>query len=137
MSRPLDPGDLVGMHGLFSSDRDVFADSETFVVQAKADLIVAVAFRIVEIPLPARLAPQQSYAVFAPVAELSDAAKRLVRLPVGSIKPTFSIEWDKQIVSDLSIPDGMSLFAGQKQPHVPKARCQICQRGHSAILYLP
>src|SRR5690606_18498046 len=104
-----DACDLVGVHRAAAADRHIFARHEAFLAEPETDLVVALAFLVVEIPLPARLAPQPADAVVLARPEPPDAADGLVRLPFGRVEASLGVERHQQVVALVAIAFGMAL----------------------------
>jgi hypothetical protein len=121
---------LIGVHGTVAWDRNVFACHEAFIVEMKAYLVVAVAFRIVKVPLSARLAPQPADPVFFARTKAAHTASRLMRLPFGGIEASIAVQWSEEIIAFLGVSHGMALFAGKQQPNMPKFWGNVFQIGH-------
>src|SRR5690606_8923542 len=108
--RHLHPRHLIGVHGARTADRHIFAGDETLLAEPEADLVVALAFLVVEIPLTARLAPQAADPVLLALAELPHAAHVLMRLPLRRVEPPLRIERHQQIVAFLAVAFGAPLL---------------------------
>src|SRR5690606_4538144 len=106
---------------------------EALLAEAEADLVVAVALGIVEIPLPARLAAQAADTVVLAGPEIADAAMLLMRLPFRGVEAATLVERHEQVVSLVAVAGGVPLLAGEKQPHVAKFRGKVFQLGHASL----
>ncbi|KQZ21704.1 hypothetical protein ASD50_05095 [Mesorhizobium sp. Root552] len=120
----------------FIPDRYIFPGYKTLFAQAKTDLVIVLAFRIVEIPLATRLAPQASDSDFRVAGETSDPACRLVGLPYRRIKPAALVQRDEEIVAFASFSLRMFPLTGKQKPDMAKIRRKVfCQHGDFPFLH--
>lgn len=134
MVRPFDPCHLIGVYGAVAFDRNIFAGYEAFVAEMEADLVVAIAFGIVEIPLSAGLAPQPADQVFFTGAKTANAAGSPVRFPFFRIDPALARQWSEHVIALFAMPARAVLLAGKQQPDMPEFRVKILQIGHGELL---
>lgn len=90
--RLLDACHLIGMHDAVASDRNVLASDEALLTEMKSDLVVALALRVVEVPLSARLTPKAPDARLFATTEVPHTAGGLVCLPHASVEATVLVE---------------------------------------------
>ena len=92
--------------------------AEVLLAQAETDLVVPITRLVIEIPLPAGLAPQQPDAGRLTVPKISDATGVARFLPFQRIKESFVVERNQKIIAFFPISLRMVFAASENQPHV-------------------
>ncbi|CAN0656795.1 protein of unknown function (plasmid) [Nitratireductor aquimarinus] len=129
--KPFDQLHLKGVHLAFSGDGNIFALPEAFLSEAEADLVIALAFLVVEIPLATGLAAQPANLVLRVRFKAAHTALHLVLLPLHGVEAALRVQRYEQIVALVMLTHRVPFFAGEFEPDMAKFRREVRNCGHA------